>query len=26
LLTVVYVVWANTIYDREVNAIKKELI
>jgi len=26
LLTVVYVVWANTSYDREVNSIKKELI
>jgi uncharacterized membrane protein (DUF485 family) len=26
LLTVVYVVWANTSYDREVNAIKKDLI
>jgi len=26
LLTVVYVLWANTSYDREVAAIKKELI
>lgn len=26
VLTVVYVLWANTSYDREVNAIKKELI
>jgi uncharacterized membrane protein (DUF485 family) len=26
LLTIAYVVWANTIYDREVNSIKKELI
>jgi len=26
LLTVVYVVWANTSYDHEVNSIKKELI
>lgn len=26
LLTVVYVVWANTRYDREVNSIKNELI
>jgi uncharacterized membrane protein (DUF485 family) len=25
-LTVVYVVWANTRYDREVNAIKQELV
>jgi uncharacterized membrane protein (DUF485 family) len=25
LLTVVYVVWANTRYDREVAAIKKDL-
>jgi uncharacterized membrane protein (DUF485 family) len=26
VLTVVYVVWANTGYDREVDAIKRELI
>lgn len=26
LLTVVYVIWANTSYDREVNAIKHDLI
>lgn len=26
LLTVAYVVWANTSYDREVDAIKRELI
>ena len=26
LLTVVYVIWANTSYDREVNAIKEDLI
>jgi uncharacterized membrane protein (DUF485 family) len=26
LLTVVYVIWANTSYDREVNAIKNDLI
>jgi uncharacterized membrane protein (DUF485 family) len=26
LLTVVYVIWANTSYDREVNAIKQDLI
>lgn len=26
LLTVVYVIWANTSYDREVNSIKHDLI
>jgi len=26
VLTVVYVVWANTSYDREVDSIKRELI
>ncbi len=26
LLTVVYVIWANTSYDREVNSIKQDLI
>lgn len=26
LLTVVYVIWANTRYDREVDAIKRDLI
>jgi uncharacterized membrane protein (DUF485 family) len=26
LLTIAYVLWANTSYDREVNSIKKELI
>ncbi|MBI5603897.1 MAG: DUF485 domain-containing protein [Deltaproteobacteria bacterium] len=26
ILTVIYVVWANTVYDKEVDAIKKELL
>jgi uncharacterized membrane protein (DUF485 family) len=26
LLTAVYVVWANTVYDKEVDALKKEML